>query len=205
MSPAGKDGGKDQARLEIATPFGRAWLMDFLASPERLLRINPLIEISRLEKTGPRQWRMQGRNLANGRDFDVRFIHEPLPDGLRLTWDGWLKTFTEARIVDAKEGRAALVIIDDYSGAPEEERKNRIAEVDTSFTPWGQAIWRYLRNWKRWSWLPGYKFAAGRYWLRMKPSARRISFILIVLTAMEFALFLFVLLIFWLELPKYLD
>ncbi len=206
VSAAGaRDGGDgsaegDFARLEIETPFGREWLAGFLSDPERLLRINPFYEFSLFERTGEDAWRMKGRNLALERDFDVTFRREALEGGgFRLAWDGWLKSFTEARVEEGEGGAARIVLIDDYSGPPEEERIRRVKEVDTSFTAWGQAIWRYLANWRRWSWLPGYKGYMGRFWLNMKPAARRISFILIVLGAMELALALFVLLILWLE------
>jgi len=118
---------------------------------------------------------------------------------------GLLKTLTEVRIIEGPNGTAKLVVTDDYSGTPEKERRRRMDEVDVSFMPWGRATWRYLRNWKRWSWLPGWKWYMGRYWLNMKPAARRISFILLVLFAMETVLVLFVLLILWLELDRFMN
>ncbi len=196
----------DFARLEIETPFDARWLRDFLSDPERILRLNPFMEFSRFESVSPDRWHIAGRNLALERDFDAVFRHEPLPDGgFRLHWEGLLKTCTEVRIVEEPDGTAKLVVTDDYSGTPEEERRQRMDEVDTSFMPWGQAVWRYLRNWKRWSWLPGWKWYMGRYWLHMKPAARRISFILLVLFAMETVLVLFVLLILWLELDRFMN
>ncbi len=66
------------------------------------------------------------------------------------------------------------------------------------------SLHRYLRRWKRWSWLPGWKFYMRHVWQPMKPMARRISFILIVVTLAEFIVFLLVFAIFWLELDKYI-
>ena len=208
MSGGANNGGEsgDFARLEIETPFSARWLADFFADPEKLLRINPLMTFRRFEKTGPRSWRVTGRNEAAGRDFDLAFECRPISGGWRIEWRGWLKTATEVRFEPSGDGGPArLILIDDYSGAPEAERRRRIDEVDTSFKAWGQAIHDYLARWKRWSWLPGWKRYMGRWWLRMTPAARRISFIIIVLGAMEFALFLFVFAIFWLELPKYMN
>jgi len=196
----------DFARMEIETPFDADWLRRFLDDPERVLRLNPFMEFSRFEHISADSWRVVGRNLALERDFDATFRREPLPDGgFRLHWEGLLKTRTEVRIIEGPGGTAKLVVTDDYSGTPEEERRRRMDEVDISFMPWGQATWRYLRNWKRWSWLPGWKWYMGRYWLRMKPAARRISFILLVLFAMETVLVLFVLLILWLELDRFMN
>ncbi len=203
---AGTSGEADFARMEIETPFDADWLRAFLDDPERILRLNPFMEFSRFERLSADSWRVAGRNLALERDFDATFRHEPLPDGgFRLHWEGLLKTLTEVRIIEGPDGTAKLVVTDDYSGTPEEERRRRMDEVDVSFMPWGRAMWRYLRNWKRWSWLPGWKWYMGRYWLNMKPAARRISFILLVLFAMETVLVLFVLLILWLELDRFMN
>ena len=195
--PAGEG---DFARMEVETPFDADALKAFIDDPERLLRINPLMEFQRFEREGEERWHLQGRNLANGREFDVHFERNPLPGGgWRLRWQGWLKQATELRIRPGADGTARLEIVDDYSGVSEEERRARIEEVDTSFMHWGQALHRYLRNQRRWHWVPGWRWYMNGPWLRMKPSARRIAFLLVFITAAEFLLFLFVLLIFRLE------
>lgn len=115
-------------------------------------------------------------------------------------YKGWLKTSTELQIKKADNNTCRLVIIDDYSGTNSNERKQRIAEVDNTIIQWGNDIHRYLQQWKRWSWLPGWKLYMLGYWQGMKPSTRRISFMLIAITMAEFSIFLFVFLIFWLEI-----
>jgi len=200
MSPSTAESDRDFARLEIATPWTPETLRPFVDDVERLLRINPLVVFDRFEREGEDRWHLTGRNLANGRTFDLHMERVPLPDGgWRLLWKGGLKQATELRIRAAPDGTALLEIVDDYSGVPEAERKARKQEVDTSFLPWGRALHKYLNHWKRWSWIPGWKWYFGGPWLRMTPSARRIVFMLIFITAAEFVLFLFVLLIFKLE------
>jgi hypothetical protein len=191
----------DFARLEIETPFSRDELEAFIQDPLRILRINPLMEFRKVEARSPGEWFLEGRNLANGREFEVTARHHPLEaGGWRLQWTGWLNSATELHPEPLPDGRSRLVIIDDYSGTTEKERKARLDEVDNSITHWGHALYRYLHNWKRWSWLPGWKWYFSGPWIRMKPSARRIAFMLIVITAMEFVLFLFAILILKLEL-----
>ena len=51
--------------------------------------------------------------------------------------------------------------------------------------------------------MPGWKFYMRRIWQPMKPMARRICFILMVVTAAEFIVFLLVFAVFWLEMDKY--
>ncbi len=195
-SAAGED---DRARLEVETPFDAAALGRFIADTERLLRINPLMEFHRFERLAEDRWHLEGRNLANGHAFDVTLTRRPLADGgWRLEWEGWLKQATEIRVLPDGD-RARLEIVDHYGGLPEEERRARLDEVDTSFLHWGHALHRFLRNDRRWGWLPGWRWYMNGPWLRMKPSGRRIAFMLLFITAAEFVLFLFVLLIFRLE------
>jgi len=192
--------GDDFARVEINTPFDKPWLENFLKNPERILRINSLFEFSAFEKSGDQRWHMIIRNLSNERQFDVTFDVRPLPSGILLNYGGWLKTSTEFRIEGNANETCRLVITDDYSGTSAKEREQRIVEVDNTITQWGNDIYRYLRQWKRWSWMPGWKVYMLGFWQGMKPSARRISFMLIALTVAEFVVFLLVFLIFWLEL-----
>jgi hypothetical protein len=197
--------GDDFARVEINTPFDKPWLEDFLKNPQRILRINSQFEFTSFENIDNQRWHMLGKNLSNDQPFDVTFVTKTMPSGTSLTYEGWLKTSTEIRIERVGNDTCRLIITDDYSGTNPKEREQRISEVDNSIIQWGNDIFRYLHQWKRWSWLPGWKTYMLRFWQSMKPSARRISFMLIALTAVEFIVFLFVFVIFWLELPSILS
>ncbi len=201
-TPAHEEGQSedDFARIEISTPFNKNWLQSFVENPQKVLRINSLFEFSTLEKIDGMHWHMVGKNLSNNLPFDVTFQAESIASGFLLTYKGWLKTSTELQIKKVDNNTCRLVIIDDYSGTSANEREQRIAEVDNTIIQWGNDIHRYLQQWKRWSWLPGWKLYMLGYWQRMKPSTRRISFMLIAITMAEFAIFLFVFLIFWLEI-----
>ncbi len=194
----------DFARIEIDSPFDENWLAEFISNPQRILRINSLFEFSKFEKISENAWHMMGTNLLNKQDFDVTFKTEKKSSSILYHYKGWLKTTTEMSIKKDKSG-CKLVIVDDYSGINAEEREQRISEVDNTIIQFGNDIYRYLRHWKRWSWMPGWKSYMLKFWQGMKPSARRISFMLFAITAAEFVIFLFVFLIFWLELPKYFE
>ncbi len=196
---------EDFARIEINSPFNEEWLREFIKEPQRILRINSLFEFSVFEKITDDSWHIIGKNLSNKQDFDVTFKTKKIAKGILLNYDGWLKTSTEITINKGEDQTTKLIIIDDYSGSNNKERQQRIAEVDNSIVQWGNDIYRYFSHWKRWSWIPGWKAYMLKFWITMKPSARRISFLLFAITAAEFVIFLFVFLIFWLELPKYIS
>ena len=84
------------------------------------------------------------------------------------------------------------------------EREKSLDEVDKSLVNWGNDLYRYLRQWKRWSWVPGWQWYMRKIWQPMKPMGRRIAYILFVISAAEMILFLLVFTVFRLELSKYL-
>ncbi len=191
---------EDYAQITVETPMDAAWLRRFLADPEPLLRLNPYYEFRLFAPIAERRWHLVGHNHANGVDFDVTVTMVPQEDGgMHLVWDGWLKPVTRIQLETTPQGQTRLVITDDYSSLPETERKARLSEVDSSLLAWGNSLARYLRNWKRFSFLPGYKGFFGRYWLGMTPRARRITTMILIVTVVEFIFFLFVFTIFWLE------
>ena len=194
---------KDFARIEIDSPLDGDWLRNFISNPQRVLRINSLFEFSIFDKVSENTWHMAGKNLLDEKGFDVTIKSTEISSGILLQYEGWLKNSTELSIQKESDGNHKLIIIDDYSGTSAEEREQRIAEVDNTVIQFGNDIHRYLQQWNRWSWVPGWKSYMLKFWHRMKPSARRICFMLFAITAAEFVIFLFIFSIFWLELPKY--
>ena len=197
--------GEDAAWVTIETPFAAGELRSFLDDVERLYRINSLLVFEDWHQTDETRYRLRAENLSNGRLLDTELGVDATEDGIAVRYSDGLKTATRFRVEPRTDGPAKLIVTDDYSGTSPDERAARIDEVDKSLVEWGRNLHRYLHQWKKWSWLPGWKFYMRRVWQPMKPMARRICFILIVVTAAEFALFLFVFAIFWLELDQYLE
>ncbi len=198
-------GGEDAAWVTIETPYAAGELRGFLDDVERLYRINSLLIFEDWRQTGATRYRILAQNLSNDRMLDTELDVEIGDDGITVRYSDGLKTATRFRVEPQPDGTAKLIITDDYSGTSFDEREARMDEVDKSLVEWGRCLHRYLHQWKKWSWLPGWKFYMRRVWQPMKPMARRICFMLIVVTAVEFVLFLFVFTIFWLELGKYID
>lgn len=194
----------DAAWMTIETPFERASLRLFLDDVERLYRINPMLEFDEWRQDDENRFRLSAKNLSNGRRLETFLTVDRTEDGLMVRYSDGLRRSTSFRIKDRPDGNANLIVTDDYSGTPIEEREARINEVDKSLVQWAQALHQYLHRWKRWSRVPGWQFYMRRIWQPMKPMARRITFILIVLTAAEFVLFLLFFIIFRLELHKYI-
>jgi hypothetical protein len=193
---------QDSAWVSIETRLSEGELKEFCRDIERLYRINSLLEfeswrtLPEIEREG--RFYAAGRNLGNGHKFETEFHATDFDDGIRITYSAGLKSWTQLRF-ETLPGGAKLTITDDYSATDENERKQRLDEVDNTLLPWGGDLKRYLDNWRRWSWLPPYRWYMNRFWQPMKPSSRRICKLIFWVTLAEFVVFLFVFVIFWLE------
>ncbi|MDP6259014.1 MAG: hypothetical protein QGH63_08000 [Rhodospirillales bacterium] len=196
---------QDAAWVTIETPFNADWLEEFIGDIERLYRINSLMEFQELRQTSHREYHLDAKNLSNGKTLETNLSIIPGKNKVQVIYSTGLKTSTKFRINLKPGGKAELVITDEYGGTSAKEREARIDEADKSLVQWGRDIHRYLRLWKRWSRVPGWKWYMRRVWQPLKPSARRISFMLIMITLVEFIIFLIIFAIFWLELYRYVD
>lgn len=190
----------DAAWVVVQTGLGAEELLDFCQDVERLFRINPAYVFRRWEDLGGDLFHWAALNESNEREIDTRFSVERLSDGLAVTYASGLKTRTIFRVEPGAGAGARLVVTDDYGGTPEAEREARMDEVDTSLNSWGHGLYKYLRQWRRWSGLAPWRWYMRRVWQPMRPMARRIAFLLIVITALEFVGFLAVFAIFRLNL-----
>ena len=167
---------------------------------ERLFRINPYLEFSKFEQTAERQFHMVGKNSSQAQafEFDEVFEVEPLADGVRLHYRDSLKQTTTFLVEPAEQG-SKLTITDDYHGRSESERQARLAEVDQSIVTWAEYLQRFILTWKQWSWLAPWRWYMQVVWKRLKPTGRRIAYMLIWITVFEIALIMLGVAIYFVE------
>ncbi len=188
-----KVGAGDTATAETSFPLTPAGLFEFLCDIERLIRLNPQLAIQRWL---PAEWgfRFAGYNESNDRAFDLAAVVEIAPDerGITLRYDAGLKQATQLRVTSAAEG-VRLVVIEHYPRI-EDPADPRVADVDKSLVPWVAALRRHLLARQRWSRLP-LIFPLWRWWnerfmLALPPRQRRIVRLLVWTSALEFLVFL---------------
>ncbi len=189
----------DAAWVTIKTSLSPDALMGFSKDIEALVRANPYYVFKSWRESTQGHHRLQFRNLSNKQEIDVEMEVQEGPDRkFTLVYGSGLKKSTTFTIEPDDTG-SILTIADDYAHLEESERESRLAEVDKSLPAWGEALFVYFKRIKRWSWLPGWRWYMRRFWTPMSPSSRRIVWMLYLITVVEFAFFLFVLLIYVLE------
>jgi hypothetical protein len=199
MSEAHADTPRDASWVIVDTPLSLPALREFCSDVERLLRINPYLEFQHWQRTGADGIHASFRNLSNQQmvALDLRVERES-DDAFALVYREGIKIRTCFVLEPAGAG-SRLTITDDYAGLPPAERAKRLHEVDRSLTAWGWALHEYLRRERRWGRYAPWRWYMRRLWLPMTPRARRITYMLVVLTAAELALVLLVATIYWIE------
>lgn len=193
---------RDAAWARVPTQYSPDDLSKELADAEVLLRLNPYYYFKTCRRNGPRSYHAEYENQSNQQQVVVDIDVEAGPgSGITLNYRQGIKRRTIFSIEPGATG-STLIVTDDYSGTPEEERKQREAETDKSLLAWAEALRIYLVRKKRYSGIPGWRWYIRRLWIPMKPSGRRIVWLLYLITLVEFAFFCFVVLIWWVEQLK---
>lgn len=192
----------DTAWVTIPAPLPADALYELCRDIEAMYRVNPYLYFTSWRETGPGQYHAEFRNESNKQAMAVDLRVMPGPGlGFTVEYAQGLKKRT-VFTVEPAEGGSRLTIADDYEGLPDTERERRADEVDKSLRAWGEALRVYFLRFRRYGWVPGWRWYIRRLWIPMKPSARRIVWLLWLITVVEFAFFLFVLLIYVLEQNK---
>jgi hypothetical protein len=198
MTAGGAPPGADAAWVVLETSFSPDALAAFCRDLERLYRINPFLEFASWTQEGPERFRAEVLNHSNGVRAVMRGRATHAADGaLRVEYEEGLKRSTRFDIQPAPAG-SRLTITDEYGPAGEAQA----SAVDRSLHAWGVALKAHLERDRRWGWLPLYRMVVERVWLPMKPSARRITFLVLVIAIADIALIALGFAIYWLEYAR---
>ncbi|MGQ0525389.1 MAG: hypothetical protein ACT4P8_17215 [Betaproteobacteria bacterium] len=185
---------QDAAWVAIDAPLPPSRLAQFCRDVERLYRINPYLEFRRWHATAGGA-EVAFRNLSNGRDFEATLTFVPLAEfEFAVRYDRGIKRETRFRIEPHVRG-SHLVITDVYASGPRPD----LGEVDRSLHAWGSALREYLEREARWGRWRAWRWYMRRVWVPMKPAARRITYIILLVTVAEIALLALVMAIYWAE------
>jgi len=190
---------EDCARAETQVPIDADAMFEFVSDIERLLRLNPHLDIETWQRM-PDGIRLVAQNETTGRCIEtaVRIETTPATRSILLSYADGLKRATTLG-VESGDGQGCRLVVTERYPSIEDPQDPRVADVDRSLIPWVNAIRRHLLDRKRWGWLPGYDWWAGRFMPGMPPRQRRIVRMIIWISVLEFVVFLFVAAIFWLE------
>ena len=190
---------RDAYWVSVDTPLNLSALRDFCADIERLFRINPYLEFQAWQQRGAVHFHAKFHNQSNGQTvaLDMR-LERVSPDDFSVVYGEGIKAYTRFQLEPTAAG-SRITITDDYSRLPDAERAQRLNQVDKSLDAWGWALHEYLRHQQRWGRIAPWRWYLRRWWLPMTPRARRITYMLVLITTAELALVVLVALIYWIE------
>jgi hypothetical protein len=181
---------EDAAWASVNTPLSAEVLKTFCqVDVERLFRINPMLEFKQWKQLDNNRYLFSAKNISQETpfEFETEVNVSETPNGLRVDYSNGIKSSTEFNIEPVEQG-ARLTITDRYEGLSEAERQEHLGEVDKSITVWAEYLQRFLIDWKKWSRFGLWRWYMRRVWQPMKPSGRRITYILLWITVVEIAL-----------------
>ena len=189
---APQQGMEDAAWAAVNTPLGTEALKRFCKDDiERLFRINPYLEFNKWQSLGDDRYLFSAKNISQETpfEFETEVKIWETADGIQAEYSEGIKTSTLFKIEPTEHG-SRLTVVDRYDGLTEEERQSRLGEVDKSIVVWAQYLQKFLIVWKKWSRFTPWRWYMRRVWQPMKPSGRRITYILLWITLVEIALIL---------------
>lgn len=198
MNAAGAPPGRDAAWVVLETPLRAAELAAFCQRFETLYRINPFLEFETWQQRTPHEFHAAFRNHSNGQRVTLEAAVTLESDrAWRIDFAAGLKKCTRFEVEPRPQG-SRLTITDEYRAAAAEGAAAE-REVDRSLHAWGVALKAYLERDRRWGRLPLYRAFMRRVWLPMKPAARRITFLVLVIGLADIVLVALGFAIYWLE------
>lgn len=188
-----KESAEDIAWASFLSPLCVQALIDFCQKDiERLLRINPFLEFKEWRDLEGGRFHMGVCNLSQEPPFelDTELHSEVQPTGLKLNYRDGLKLTTTFLVEPSDEG-SKLTITDYYNPhLSEEEKIARLGEVDKSLQVWAGDLQQYIIRWNKWSHFAPWRWYMTKVWQPMKPTARRITYMLLWISFVEVALIL---------------
>ena len=182
---------EDIAWASFLTPLSVQALIDFCQKDiERLLRINPFLEFKEWRDFGGERFHFIVRNFSQEVPFelDTELYSQVQPAGLKLKYKEGIKLTTTFLVESADEG-SKFTITDSYNPKlSEEEKVARLGEVDKSLEVWARDLQQYLVRWKKWSRFAPWRWYMTKVWQPMRPTARRITYMLLWISLVEVAL-----------------
>jgi len=191
---------EDKAWVEFFTPLDEKALFKFCNNIEILFRINPYLEIKLWENSTDNKYKLHAINHSQTPEFELKTDLEisTTKNEIKLQYDSGIKSNTVFSIKNASKG-SQLKITDSYHTNINHDNENYLDLVDKSLKNWGEEVQQFLIQLNRWRWLPLWRLYKFRIWLPMKPAARRITDMLLLVSVIEIFLITAVAIVYLIE------
>lgn len=181
---------ENAAWVRIVTKLDAQTLYALCMKVERLFRLNPYLHFKSWEHKSDHEIQARWENHSNDivHQIDTRMLLEEKQNEICVKYQSGIKCETFF-MIKSDQGNTELVIVDNYGL----NGLDRVGEVDKSIQAWGGALKRFFNHYTYLRHVPYSLNLIDRYWIRLSPIARRITYILLVITAVEIiALLVFV-------------
>ncbi len=162
-------------------------LSNFCLNVEKIFRLNPYLRIaqwSTADSYAEVCWQNHSTEIAH--QVNTNLTVESSEKEICISYQSGIKVSTYF-IIEATNAGADLIILDRYADDVDDSE----SQVDKSIHAWGQALHRFFKHYKYLRLFPFMDRVINQFWIKLSPMARRVTYILFVVTVVEIvALFL---------------
>jgi len=178
-------------------------LYAFCSDIERLFRINPYLEFNKWHKNDDGSIDISIRNISNQEpvDLETKLSINAQENEYEILYSDGIKLRTRFQVEENETG-SSLKIFDEYKHEDVDD-EGVLKQVDKSIVAWAKDIQEYIFKWQRWKWFLPWRWYMQGPWQRMKPPARRISYMLFWITFAELLGFFLIFIIFWYDFDEF--
>ena len=172
---------ENAAWVTIPTQLDVNTLYAFCLNPEKLFRLNPYLKIFSWQATGS-EADVHWQNHSDGdiQEVNTRLSIEKKEQEICVHYQAGIKEASYF-IVEPNNDVANLIIVDRYASDVADQN----SQVDKSIHAWGEALNRFFKHYKYLRHLPLMEKVIDRFWIKLSPMARRITYILFVISLVE--------------------
>ena len=176
------------AWVRIETKLDEKTLFSFCQKVERLFRLNPYLSFSYWDQKNQTKISASWENHSDKVTYqiDTCLDLEVKENEICIKYQSGIKKETYF-IVEPNEKYADLVIVDRYGTS----ESGQLDEVDKSIHAWGTYLNRFFKHYAYMRHMSFSEKIIDKYWIRLTPMARRIIYILLVVTVVEIVALVF--------------
>jgi|GEM_PF-4984884 len=166
-------------------------LSNFCLNVEKVFRLNPYLRIAQWRTADGHAdvcWQNHSTEIAH--QVNTHLTMESSEKEICIRYQTGIKVATYFIIEETNTG-ANLIILDRYADDVDDPE----SQVDKSIHAWGETLNQFFRHYKYLRHFPFMERAINHFWVKLSPMARRVTYILFVVTVVEIMVLLLLVLV----------
>ncbi len=169
------------AWVRVPTQLDERSLFFFCLQVEKVFRLNPYLRIHHWVEYNDSTdvaWENSSHHVPLKQNTRITISADANEICIRYQSGAKIETYF---IIEKNKQEADLIIVDRY----QDNAKGSSSEIDKSIHAWGESLFRFFNHYQYLRRIPLIDKVINRFWIKLSPMARRITYILFIITVVE--------------------